>query len=72
MILPVAQPAIRPTRITQIIQNIETSSIVEDGKQPASYLKMPGTDNQTVTAAYLHGRNTVKPKLPDPPVSDHF
>src|SRR5439155_2993585 len=41
MILPVAQPAIRPTRITQIIQNIETSSIVEDGKQPASFLKMP-------------------------------
>src|SRR5437016_3765153 len=41
MILPVAQPAIRPTRITQIIQNIETSSIVEDGKQPACFLKMP-------------------------------
>src|SRR5712691_5989217 len=41
MILPVAQPAIRPTRITQIIQNIETSSIFEDGNQPASVLKMP-------------------------------
>src|SRR5437870_7821965 len=41
MILPVAQPAIRPTRITQIIQNIETSSIFEDGNQPASFLKMP-------------------------------
>src|SRR5712692_2720946 len=41
MILPVAQPAIRPTRITQIIQNIETSSLFEDGKQPASFLKMP-------------------------------